>query len=400
VRADMKIAVITQIFPIREQPYRGHSVYETVVRTQQFAEVKVFSPHPTYVTPIRARTRSWQRPDLSYDPGGVPTQYVQYPAVAGLSRPANGWVCGRRLEPLVRAYGPDVILSYWIYPDGFAATYLARKFSIPAVVKTIGTDLNVSGDPISSYLARQVLSRADLVLTVSDELRAKVMGRGIREDKVRTIHNGCDSTVFHPGEPPEARRELGLDDKGQIILYVGRLDLAKGLIELLKATASANAQFPDLQLFLVGDGSAHGALEKASAELGISERVRFVGAQPSAKVATWMRASDLLALPSYREGCPNVVLEALSCGLPVVATHVGGIPEVVTSQCSVLIPPRDHAALAQAIASALSRFWDRQQIARSMQRSWETVAQETYQACVDAIALRSDTMRRTVDAPR
>jgi glycosyltransferase involved in cell wall biosynthesis len=94
-----------------------------------------------------------------------------------------------------------------------------------------------------------------------------------------------------------------------------------------------------------------------------------------------MRAADVFCLPSYSEGCPNVVVEALACGRPVVATKVGGIPELVNETCGMLIPPRNAGELAKALDRALSKPWDSEEIARTFTRSWETVAAETLAVC-------------------
>ena len=107
----------------------------------------------------------------------------------------------------------------------------------------------------------------------------------------------------------------------------------------------------------------------------------MLGRQPSATVAAWMRAADLFCLPSYSEGCPNVVVEALGCGCPVVATAVGGIPELVDERCGMLVPPRDAGKLSEALEAALARSWDRPGIAAMLQRGWEVVAEEVFAVC-------------------
>jgi glycosyltransferase involved in cell wall biosynthesis len=113
--------------------------------------------------------------------------------------------------------------------------------------------------------------------------------------------------------------------------------------------------------------------------------VDFVGRKEPAEVARWMAACDLLCLPSYSEGCPNVLLEALFCGRPVVASNVGGVPELVDSGCAILVPPRDPARLADALAQALTRPWDAAAIAAHYGRSWDDVGRETFEACQETL---------------
>ena len=101
----MKIAVITQNFPVREAPYQGHSVYQTVLRMAALEDVKVFSPHTRYLNLIKPQNRTWIEVDVSYDPGGVDTQYLNYAAIAGLTRPINGYVCASAVLPLLKRKG-------------------------------------------------------------------------------------------------------------------------------------------------------------------------------------------------------------------------------------------------------------------------------------------------------
>jgi glycosyltransferase involved in cell wall biosynthesis len=122
-------------------------------------------------------------------------------------------------------------------------------------------------------------------------------------------------------------------------------------------------------------------LETRAAAAGIADRFLFPGRLSSAQIVEWLAASDLFCLPSYSEGCPNVIVEAIACGRPVVATDVGGIPELVDESCGVLVPARDSGKLREGLERALATTWDPLRIAAHLGRSWETVAQETYELC-------------------
>jgi glycosyltransferase involved in cell wall biosynthesis len=384
----MKIAVVTQIFPLREQPYRGHSVYQTVLRLNEFANVTVYSPHAEYPSWLLPKSRAWAKTDLSYSPDNVDARYFGYPAIPVLSRPINGFVCAQKLERLIRENPPDVILNYWLYPDGFAAVHAGRKLGIPVIVKAIGSDFNEPHDPISHALIHYVLRRAAKVLTVSEHLRTKIIDAGIAPAKVIAIPNGCDTSIFCPADREKARTGLGISPESQLIVYVGRSDIAKGLRELLDATERLAQEYPRLQVAMVGEGSAREELKRVAEARGIKDRVLFVPACSSRDVARWMTAATICTLPSYREGCPNVILEALSCGRPVVATTVGGIPEIAKGDCAILVPPRDAAALANGIRAALNRSWDFEEIAHRARRGWEDVARETFDICSEVVRER------------
>jgi glycosyltransferase involved in cell wall biosynthesis len=225
------------------------------------------------------------------------------------------------------------------------------------------------------------------LLVVSEDLgRVATQSYGAQSDRIRVIPNGCDASIFHTGDRNAARDALGLKQDADVVLYVGRLVAEKGLFELLDACRTLSATRPNLQLVLVGEGPLQDELS-ARIAADASLQVRLAGAQPPADVARWMAASNLVTLPSYSEGHPNVLVEALACGRPVVATAVGGIPEVVDASSGVLVPVRDVPALASGLAQVLERDWDEAALARKFSRDWRKVAEDTLAACEDALTL-------------
>jgi glycosyltransferase involved in cell wall biosynthesis len=155
------------------------------------------------------------------------------------------------------------------------------------------------------------------------------------------------------------------------------------LRELIEAMQMLRKTRPQAELVLVGDGPLQAEFSAIAAVA--TNGVRLTGALSAPNVAQWMSASNLVTLPSYSEGHPNVLVEALACGRPVVATPVGGIPEVVDQSCSVLVAPRDSAALANALAAVLECHWDETALSTRFSRSWADVARETLSACEEAI---------------
>jgi teichuronic acid biosynthesis glycosyltransferase TuaC len=383
----MKVTVVTPIFPIPAQPYRGHSVYEIVLALSKRADVNVLCPSPCYPKWFRP-SYDYRHPDLSYSPPGVVTRYFEYPALPGLTRCINGLVCARYLEPYLREYLPNVVCNFWLYPDGYASVAVAKKLGIPAVIGSIGSDLNRFTDPASRWLTRLAMERAAFVVTKSEQLRQRAIRMGINASKVRTIRNGCNSSVFHLGDRSAARAGLAVDDKAELVLFVGRLDAAKGIEELLDAFASLAGRRQNLRLAYVGDGPGGEHLRSRAKQLALENRITMNGAGTSQKVAQWLVAANVLALPSYNEGYPNAVIEALSCGRPVIATSVGGIPELVKEESGILIPPRDSRALAGAIEAALERHWDEQSISEQFSRGWDKPADELLGICELALEQR------------
>ena len=327
--------------------------------------------------------------ELEYTLPEVSVKYVEFPAIPFVTRALNGTVCARCLLPHIFRLAPDVILNFWLYPQGYAAVQIGKRLGIPTIVGTIGSDLNALVDFATRHMTRLTLQRADAVLAKSRQLRDRAIQLGGEPAKVHAILNGCDTRIFRPLDRLEARKELNICASGQLIVYVGRLELTKGLLELVEAFAILRNRNTCVQLAFVGDGPSQAMLIKRARSLGVIEQIRFVPPQTSSNVSLWLAACNLLALPSYAEGCPNVVLEATNCGRPVVATNVGGIPELVDEHCAILIPPREIGELAKALENALNRHWEEAMIAGKFQRSWGDMAREVSELCLSVVLDRN-----------
>lgn len=372
----LRIAVITRYFPSSAEPAQGRSAYQALRVLARRAEVRVFYPNAAYPAVLKPRSRTYSSLDPTYSPEGVNTSYYDYPALPVLSRPLNGWLAARTLLPHVSAFTPDLIFSYFLYPEGCAALKIGKALKIPVVAESIGSDINRIGDPISAMHTRAVLRQTEFVLAVSDDLRKKAVTMGASPEKSRAMVNGCDLEAFKVRDRAETRRKLGIDPAVEAVVYIGRMDTKKGLLELVDAAASLHPVRPNLHVFLVGDGADKGLVQAAIQANRASSYVHVLSGCPFEDVALWMAAADVVTLPSYMEGCPNVVLEALACGRPIVATNVGGIPEIMNNDCGRLVPARDSAALARGLAEVLDGTWDAGAISAKWSRSWETVAAE------------------------
>ena len=372
----MKIAVVTRYFPSSAEPWQGRSAYETLRVLAGKAEVRVFYPNASYPSWFRPGGRSYSKLDASYSPPDVKASYYDFPALPLISRPLNGWLVAHVLLPHIRNFAPDLIFSLFLYPDGYAALKIGKALNVPMVVMSIGSDINRIGDPISALHTRTVLREADFLVTVSDDLRKKALTIGAPPERTRTIVNGCDLSIFHVRNRLAARQELGVDPAAEAVVYIGRMDVKKGLRELVEAAVALHPKRPELRVYLVGEGPDKALIQRM---IDANHAVDYVCAFPGCtfdQVAVWMAAADLVTLPSYMEGCPNVILEALACGRPVVATNVGGIPEIMSDECGRFVPPRDSGQLAHALAAVLDRTWDAPAICARWGRSWNDVAAE------------------------
>ena len=389
----LEIAVVTPLFPLPGEPHRGIFIYRTVRELARLASVRVLCPVAVYPRWrfLQPRTYTPHLPDPDYRPGGLDVTYKTYRTLPALGRPFNGWLSGRLILRRLNERRPDVVLAYWLYPEGWGGVWAGRKLGIPVVLGARGSDLRRPGDWLSARLTRQALLRAAFVITVSEDLKRIATRMGVPADRIQSIPNGCDLDVFFPADRFEARRELGVAAESRVVLFVGRLVEVKGVEVLLEASRLALTRAPSLELILVGDGPSRPRLERQAREK-LGARARFVGPLPPEKIARWMAAADVVCLPSYSEGCPNVVIEALACGRPVVASAVGGVPELVTADTGILVPPGQPAVLAEALREALERHWDPQVIAGRRRRGWDRVAEETYRICELASKKRLDWM--------
>lgn len=374
----IKITVVTPYFPRAANSYTGHSAEHTLRKLTAHAEVSVICP---VASPPSLRGHA----DIDYQPPGLPTTYFRFPIVPFLTRPFNGRGCEQRLLAHLQRERPDVVLNYWLYPEGLAAVRAAHKLGIPAIVGSIGSDLRRIPDPATRRLVRQTVREADGIITVSEDLRRIAIGLGAAPEHVTTILNGCDTSLFYPASRRSARAAVAAADEEDVVLFVGSLFKAKGLAELMQAFIELVRRRPNARLVCIGAGPYRQEIVKKATAGNIQGRVAMLGLRPSAIVADWMRAADVLCLPSYSEGCPNAIVEALASGLPVVATDVGGIPELVDEQSGILVPPYQPAALSAALTAALSRDWDHQEIAAKFRRTWEAVAEDTLDVCLSVL---------------
>jgi glycosyltransferase involved in cell wall biosynthesis len=258
----------------------------------------------------------------------------------------------RRVAGELRADAVRVVHGYQWRP-ALVGAVAARLAGVPIV---LASKRSLSGDSRSERRAWRLLGRlVDTITVNADALRVEAVGHGVRSDWA-VVRNGIDLERFtvDVDSVAEARRAVGLDPDRPVVGTVGRLDARKGHDDLLRAIERLGACGPAAlpQLVLVGGGPERAALESLAAELEVAEAVRFVGTVTD--VRPWLAAMDAFVLPSREEGSSNAALEAMACGRPVVATSVGGTEELIEDgRTGLLVPPRDPAALATALATVL-----------------------------------------------
>ncbi len=382
----MKILVITNVFPNSQEPNRG------IYNLQQFQELKKFPGYEIQVIaplpwslPIKMNKKWYkiaQIPDKE-EIAGFCVYHPRYLVIPKVLSSLHGFSLFLSLIGKVRSvqkrFPFDCILATWAYPDAFAASLIAQRFRKPLITKVHGSDINLYTKPfLLRKLVQYALRASARVIALSGELKNIIVNLGVSEDRVVIVGNGIDEKKFKFENMKNCRDYLHLNNGGKKVLFVGNLMPVKGVTYLLEAMKILLDKRKGLSLTVVGDGTDRPMLEAKAAELGIRDFVNFVGARKHSDIPLWLNASDILCLPSLKEGCPNVVLEAMACGKPVVASRVGGVPEIIKSEdFGILVEPQNPGALAEALSLALDKAWKGSVIREeALKSTWPESAQK------------------------
>ncbi|WP_326940187.1 glycosyltransferase [Actimicrobium sp. GrIS 1.19] len=377
---------MTTFFPNAVNRQRAVFVHNLLRAMMQRCHIEVIAPVP-YAPPF-GNNPAWREkrsiPATEWMDGlqVVHPRFVVVPKVGWLS--GLGYFLGivRTLRRIVKDRKGVVIHAHCAYPDAVGVALAAALLRLPFLVTAHGSDINVyARQPLLRPQIRWALRRAIGVVAVSRSLEARIAAL-IGTDATSIACIPCaayDTTVFFPRPRQQARTALQIAPHARVVLFVGMLVPVKGLEFLVDAwIALQRAGKVDAtdRLVLLGEGLQRKLLAERIAEVGMAESVLFGGAVTQAEVATWMSAATLLCLPSRNEGTPNVIVEALACGIPVVASAVGGIPDLlVEGETGLLVPPADVVALSNALARAFEQPWDAKRIADSVaNRTWRRIA--------------------------
>ncbi len=265
-------------------------------------------------------------------------------------------------------YDFEIIDAHYFYPDGVAAILLGRHFGKPVVITARGTDVNlIPRYRLPRAMIRWAARHAAGIITVARALKDDLVGVGVSAGRIEVLRNGVDLQLFRPIEREAGRRNLGISRT--TLLSVGHLIPRKGHDLVIQGLR----WLPELDLIVIGDGPEREALGALARESGAADRVRFVGSLAQEELRNYFGAADALVLASSREGWANVLLESMACGTPVVASNIGGTPEVVSApEAGVLMAERTPEAVAEAVRRLFARYPDRGATRRYAEKfSWE-----------------------------
>ena len=384
----MKLLTFTSVFPNSIQPHRSMFNYHRLVHFARIPGNSAVVVAPVPYAPAWVPLDTWRcfsRVTRHEVLGDIAVHHPRYLLIPKISMTLHGWLMSRGSAKVVADLHLqerfDCIDAQYVYPDGFAAVRLGRTLGLPVMVNALGTDINVFPSLRTIRpLILWTLRNAAGIAAVSESLKLDMIKLGIQEERIRVIANGVDTGRFQPVDRNTARTKLGIRHDVPAIVAVGNLVPGKGFQLLVEAVAELASGHPTVETYIVGEGAYRSELQRLIDGRDLTARMHLVGSRPNDELPAWFSAADISCLPSAGEGQPNVVLESMACGTPVVATKVGGIPELITSSEFGVLLDRDVDALAAAIHQALIRNWDRAKIAaHGRKRSWADVANEVEQ---------------------
>jgi teichuronic acid biosynthesis glycosyltransferase TuaC len=286
------------------------------------------------------------------------------------------------IRVLRRRYRFDLIDAHFGHPTAVVAASLAALFGCPFLVTLRGAETRHAGYALRRYWMSWALRRASRVIAVSDRLREFAISLGVAPDRACTIPNGVDTRIFFRHERAAVRSRHGIPLDQVMLLSAGNLIEGKGHHRVIEALATLRSEGIPAGLWIAGCAGREGRYEEAIRnlvrKLDLDQHVRFLGHLTAPVLAEYMSAANVFCLASTREGWPNVVHESLACGTPVVASDVGGVPDLIpAAEYGIIVPAADQPALESALRVALHKKWDYKAIGGwGQSRSWEKVANE------------------------
>ena len=389
----LRVLTFSTLFPNVEQP--GHGVFvENRVRRLAAAggvDVRVVAPVPWFpsTASMFGRYGVYARVPRRETRHGLAVEHPRFLQIPKVGAAPAPWLLYRAALPLLHrmradGFDFDLIDSHYLFPDGVAAVLLGRTLRRPVTLAARGSDVNVF--PELAAPRRWILwalREADGISSVCEALKTKMVAMGIASERIRVIRNGVDLEVFRPIDRATARRALGVAPP--VLATVGNLIPLKAQDLIIRALPL----LPGATLLIVGDGPDEASLRTLAMDVGVADRVRFLGRLPQGDLCRVYAAADVSVLASRSEGLANVLLESMACGTPVVASDVGGNAEAVDRpEAGRLLAARAPEAISEAVMRLLAHPPDRAAVrAHAATFDWSETTR-AQRAMFDAILAR------------
>ncbi|HEY0960449.1 MAG TPA: glycosyltransferase [Novosphingobium sp.] len=380
----MRVLSVSTLFPSPARPAFGKFVSSQMQAVATRGDVDLVLLNPLGMPPwplsrrepYRGLAGNPQRSELN----GIPVHHPRFTTIPLIGGDGNAARMARAILPLVRELHAerrfDLVDAQFFFPDGPTAAILARALELPLTIKARGSDVHYWGSrPAALAAMRDAASQSACLLAVSEALRRDMIGLGMPGDRIVVHYTGLDHRRFRPIPREEARTRIaelaGLHEEERLLVTPGALIPIKGQ----RIALAALAQLPGARLALAGTGADETELRSLAANLGVAERVSFLGQVSHDLLPTLLSAADAVVLPSEREGLANAWIEALACGTPLVIPDVGGAAEIVRDATAGRLVERTPQAIAAAVCDLLIALPDQQAVAANAARfSWEANA--------------------------
>ncbi|PHS17565.1 MAG: hypothetical protein COA86_09770 [Kangiella sp.] len=354
------IVLISNLYPNNCETTKGLFIKQLADSLSNLCELTVVSPIPFHPLDLIRKPAIVKKEIID----GITVLHPRYIVIPKVLRSLIGYFFYKGIFSTVKQLQQqgkaDIISAHWIYPDGYGAYLVAKKLQIPFSIHALGCDINdYTKYRIRRILIIDALNSSNINIVKSHALKDKITSLGVDSTKTVVIHNGVDQNKFCRKEHDEARKEIeSYSDKitfnaqTKYCLFIGNFQIEKGLNYLLDAFNKIKDE--KIHLVVIGAGPLQNKIESQVDNLNLEKHVTFLGKVEHKLIPQYMSACDLLCLPSLREGCPNVVLESLSCGTPVVASNVGAVPDIISKdEFGVIVPACDALALSKGIIKGL-----------------------------------------------
>lgn len=387
--AKPRVLIISEFYPHAAEAYAGIFVREQIAYFKHCEVIAVIAPAVRYpplshYQQLRAvQPAAGIHQEAGYLVVRVPVHYL--PVIA------EGFACTEFYRRALSAieqhqFEFDLIHAHWAYRSGFVAGKLAQEFAKPFVLTAQGSDIHswlFEHRKRAKILA--ALQTADAIIALNKNLRDKILAEGVAEDKLHVIPQGVDCELYKPSSINTNNLRPATAESPFVFLCIANHHRVKGVDILLHALAQTDKK---INLLLIGAGPETEALQSLAQKLGLGARVTFAGAQPPESIPNWINAADAVVIPSRNEGGPAVLLQAMACGKPVVATSVGMVPAVITDErLGLIVPAEDAQALAAALERVRMMRWNASHIReRVLPFSWQNLSariEDVYRAVLE-----------------
>ena len=393
-----RILALTSMFPYPYEPTNGIFIKRQIeaIRRSGF-DIRVIRPIPLVPRAIsrhlpNGKWKSYGEIPHQEQRDGIHVYYLRYFVLP------FGWfspflpftqflsLC-KVIPGIIKEFAPNIFHSFNAIPEGYAGLLVSRRNRWKHICSLRGSDINVYPfqSRLNLRLTRAVIGKSDQILSVSWALKEQAVAFAEPRREIKVVHNGCDLSLFcrNEGSRSSVRRRLGIPDHSWCLIYVGHLKVKKGVMDLLRIFKALREKKLPVYLIVIGEGEDRKKMEKEIGRTSIQGLVSLMGAIQQETIPDFLSASDLFLFPSHQEGLPNALLEAMACELPVAASRVGGIPEIIREGVDgLLIKPGDIEGFVHATEILLSDGMLRSEMGRAGRErvrekfSWSRGAEE------------------------